>query len=258
MRLYRAGWFLRLARFVSSFVLLLAIWLSLTPLLPAYVLPAPTAILEALFDSAAVGILPTFVGDSMRHLLSAALVGIVIGVPFGLLPGFSRRVSDFCYPLLNFFQALSGIAWMPMIIVWFGYNERSIIAAVNYTVVFPIIFNSMVGVRTIPRIYGDAVLTMGGNRWTIIRDVLIPGALPNIVTGIRLGLAYGWRALIAAEMLVGANGLGFMIFNAGAQGETQVIIAGMLVIGTLWLLLDQFFLRPFEVATIQRWGMVRR
>jgi NitT/TauT family transport system permease protein/taurine transport system permease protein len=185
-------------------------------------------------------------------------VGIVLGVPIGLLLGFSRRLSAFFQPILKFFQGLSGIAWLPIIIVWFGFTENTITAAVNYTILFPVIFNTMIGVRTVPRIYSSAVRTLGGSQWTIVRDVLVPGALPNIVTGIRLGIAYGWRALIAAEMLIGANGLGYMIFSAQRQGETQHIIGGMLIIGALWLLLDQLFLRPFEQATVQRWGLVRR
>ena len=91
-----------------------------------------------------------------------------------------------------------------------------------------------------------------------VRDVLLPGALPNIATGLRLGLAYGWRALIAAEMLVGAHGLGFMIFSAQNFHLTARIMLGMAIIGALWVLLDYFVLRPLEEATIARWGLVQR
>ena len=258
VRFHRTRLLGRLTRFFGSFLLLIALWLALAPVVPHYYLPMPSSVVAGIVDSLTIGVLPAYIGDSVRHLLLAGLVGIVVGVPLGVLIGLSRPVSAFFYPLLNFFQALSGIAWMPMIIVWFGFNETSIIAAVNYTVLFPVIFNTMTGVRTVPRIYSNAAQTLGANRWIVIRDVMIPGALPNIVTGIRLGFAYGWRAMIAAEMLVGANGLGFMIFNAQAQGETPQIVAGMLFIGTLWLMLDQLWLRPFEVATIQRWGLVGR
>jgi NitT/TauT family transport system permease protein/taurine transport system permease protein len=257
-RLHRVRWLLPPFRFFGAFALLLAVWLALAPPLPAYILPAPAAVLGALAEDFSMGMLPTYVGDSVRHLLVASAVGIAIGVPCGLVIGFSGRVSAFFYPLLRFFQGLSGIAWLPMIIVWFGFTENTITAAVNYTILFPIVFNTMVGVRTVPRIYSSAVRTLGGTQWTVVWDVLVLGALPNIVTGIRMGIAYGWRALIAAEMLIGANGLGYMIFSAQRQGQTQHIIAGMLIIGALWLMLDQLFLRPFEVATVQRWGLVRR
>jgi taurine transport system permease protein len=248
----------RVVCFCGVFVLLFVLWMALAPFFPSYMLPSPASVFGAIGLNFQMGILPTFIAESVRHLLIAGLVGILIGIPMGLLIGFVRPVAAFFYPLLNFLQALSGIAWLPMIIVWFGFTENALLAVVDYTALFPVIFSTMTGVQTIPRIYGNAVRTLGGNRWTIIRDVLLPGALPNIVTGVRLGTAYSWRALIAGEMLIGANGLGFMIFNAGAQGQTQEIVAGMLIIGTLWLLLDQLFLRPFEVITIERWGLVGR
>jgi NitT/TauT family transport system permease protein/taurine transport system permease protein len=143
-------------------------------------------------------------------------------------------------------------------LVWFGFGERTILVAVNYTVLFPVVFNALVGVRGVPRMYRDALRTLGASRWRILRDVVFPGALPHIVTGLRLGLAYGWRALIAAEMLVGAHGLGSMIFTAQAFHLTARIMLGMAAIGTLWVVLDYFVLRPLEEATIARWGLVHR
>jgi NitT/TauT family transport system permease protein/taurine transport system permease protein len=225
---------------------------------PAYYLPPPTAVLAALRDLTAKGILPTYVADSLRRIVVAALIGLVVGVPAGLALGMSRRVADFFYPLLNFFQSVSGIAWLPLMLVWFGFGERTILVAVNYTVLFPVIFNAVLGVRSVPRLYVDALRTLGAPRWRIVRDVVLPGALPSIATGMRLGLAYGWRALIAAEMLVGAHGLGFMIFNAQNFHQTARIMLGMGIIGVLWLALDYFFLRPLEEATIARWGLVQR
>ena len=225
---------------------------------PEYFLPPPTAVLAACADLIAKGILPDYVAQSVRRIVLAALLGLVVGVPAGLALGMSRRVADFFYPVLNFFQSVSGIAWLPLLLVWFGFGERTILVAVNYTVLFPVIFNALLGVRSVPRIYVNALRTMGASRWRIARDVLVPGALPSIATGMRLGLAFGWRALIAAEMLVGANGLGFMIFNAQNFHLTARIMLGMGVIGLLWLLLDYFVLRPLEEATIARWGLVQR
>jgi len=225
---------------------------------PSYYLPPPTAVVAAFTELTLKGILPVFVGESLRRIVMAALVAAAIGVPLGLLLGMSRRIADFMYPILNFFQSVSGIAWLPLMLVWFGFGERTIIVAVNYTVLFPVIFNALLGVRSVPRIYVHALRTLGASRWRIVTDVLVPGALPNIATGLRLGLAYGWRALIAAEMLVGANGLGFMIFSAQNFHLTARIMLGMALIGALWVLLDYFILRPLEEATIARWGLVQR
>ncbi|MGH7388679.1 MAG: ABC transporter permease [Candidatus Rokuibacteriota bacterium] len=225
---------------------------------PDYFLPPPSAVVASLGDLVVKGILPTYVVASLGRIVTAALTALLVGVPLGLLLGMSRRVADFVYPLLNFFQSVSGIAWLPLMLVWFGFGEQTIVAAVNYTVIFPVVFNALLGVRSVPRIYVAALRTLGASRWRVVRDVMLPGALPSIATGMRLGLAYGWRALIAAEMLVGAHGLGFMIFSAQSFHLTARILLGMGVIGVLWVLLDYFVLRPIEQATIARWGLVQR
>ncbi|HEU5320019.1 MAG TPA: ABC transporter permease subunit, partial [Methylomirabilota bacterium] len=139
---------------------------------PAYYLPPPTAVLAALGELTAKGILPFYVGESLRRLVTAALVAAAVGVPLGLLLGVSRRVADFVYPLLNFFQSVSGIAWLPLMLVWFGYGERTILVAVNYTVLFPVVFNALLGVRSVPRLYVDGLRTLGASPWRIARDVL--------------------------------------------------------------------------------------
>jgi taurine transport system permease protein len=226
--------------------------------LPDYYLPPPSAVAAAFVELVVKGILPIYVGESLRRILLAAVFALVVGVPLGVLLGMSRRVADFFYPILNFFQSVSGVAWLPLMLVWFGFGERTILVAVNYTVVFPVALNALLGVRSVPRIYVNGLRTLGASRWRITRDVILPGALPNIATGMRLGLAYGWRALIAAEMLVGAHGLGFMIFSAQNFHLTARIMLGMTVIGALWLVLDYFVLRPLEQATIERWGLIQR
>jgi NitT/TauT family transport system permease protein/taurine transport system permease protein len=130
---------------------------------PDYFLPPPTAVLGALAELATKGILPTYVAESLRRIVLAGLVGLVVGVPLGLLLGISRRVADFVYPVLNFFQSISGIAWLPLILVWFGFGERTILIAVNYTVLFPLIFNALLGVRSVPPIYANALRTLGAS-----------------------------------------------------------------------------------------------
>ncbi len=238
----------------------IAAWSLTAAILPVpdYFLPSPAAVLSAFIELIVKGMLPTYIGESLRRILLAALLGVFVGVPIGLTLGISRRIADFVYPVLNFFQSVSGIAWLPLMLIWFGFGERTILVTVNYTVLFPMIFNALLNIRSVPQIYVNALRTLGASRWRIVRDVLVPGALPNIAMGVRLGLAYGWRALIAAEMLVGANGLGFMIFNAQAFHLTARIMLGMGIIGALWLALDYFLLRPLEEATIARWGMVQR
>jgi NitT/TauT family transport system permease protein/taurine transport system permease protein len=238
----------------------LAAWsvASATLPVPAYFLPPPTAVLASAGELVTKGILPFYVAESLRRIVTAALVALLVGVPLGLVLGQSRGLAAFFYPLLNFFQSVSGIAWLPLMLVWFGFGERTILVAVNYTVLFPVIFNALVGVRSVPRIYGDALRTLGASRWRILRDVVLPGALPSIATGMRLGLAYGWRALIAAEMLVRKGGLGDLIFGARTFGQIDRIITGMIVIGCLYVVIDRLIVQPIENLTVARWGVLRQ
>jgi taurine transport system permease protein len=116
----------------------------------------------------------------------------------------------------------------------------------------------VLGVRSIPTDMHRAALSLGASRPSILWEVVIPGALPNIITGLRNGLGYGWRALIAAEMIVGTSGVGFLMFDARRAGSVVEIVLGMIVLGILWYVVDAWVLAPIERATGQRWGLVTR
>jgi taurine transport system permease protein len=127
-----------------------------------------------------------------------------------------------------------------------------------YTVLFPVVLNTVLGIRSVPLDLVRAARSLGASRARIVWEVLLPGALPNIMTGLRNGLGYGWRALIAAEIIVGTSGIGFLMFDARRAGSVVEIMLGMVVLGALWYVVDAWVLAPIERATGQRWGMVTR
>jgi NitT/TauT family transport system permease protein/taurine transport system permease protein len=172
--------------------------------------------------------------------------------------GVSPTVAAFLTPLFRFFSVLAGIAWIPIATLWFGYGFGAIIFVIFNAVFFVVAYNTLLGVRTIPHTLRNAAASLGAGRWALLTEVLLPGALPNIVTGIRTGLGFAWRGLIAAEMIATNVGLGYMLFVARDFYRTEVIVFGMIVIGVLWLLIDRLLLVPLERATIERWGLVRR
>jgi NitT/TauT family transport system permease protein/taurine transport system permease protein len=247
-------------RSLLPFALLVVIWWSvkLAFRLNSTILPSPWETVSTTWPLVQRGILNDYVTASLSRMVVASLLGIVIGLPIGLLLGSNRYVAIAFAPILNFFQALSGIAWLPLMLVWFGFGETTIQAVILYTVLFPVAFNTMTGVRTVPIQFANALRVLGAGRLRLIFDVWILGAMPSILLGIRLGIAYGWRALIAGEMIVGAGGIGFLLFQARSFHETARIMDGMILIGLLWILIDLAFLRPVEAYTIQRWGMVQR
>jgi NitT/TauT family transport system permease protein/taurine transport system permease protein len=169
----------------------------------------------------------------------------------------SKVVSGFLTPILRFFSVLAGIAWIPIATLWFGYGFGAITFVIFNAVFFIVAYNTLLGVSTIPMPLRNAAASLGAGRLAMLTQVLLPGALPNIVTGIRTGLGFAWRGLIAAEMIATNVGLGYMLFLARDFYRTEVIIFGMIVIGVLWLLIDRLLLAPLERATIERWGLVR-
>jgi NitT/TauT family transport system permease protein/taurine transport system permease protein len=245
---------------LAPFVLFTAAWALLVAVArwPEDVLPSPFVVGRAFSDVIVKGILPAYAFETMRRILVGAVTGVAIGIVMGFLMGLHEWVAELLTPPLRFFQSLSGIAWLPLFLIWFGFTDKAILVAVWYTLVFPVAFNTMLGVRTVPRLYREGIQTLGGTWWQIVFQVLLPGAIPYIVGGVRLGIAYGWRALIAAEIVVGSGGLGYLIFKAETFHLTARIIAGMISIGVLWYVTDYFLLRPLEEATIKQWGLVHR
>ncbi len=200
-----------------------------------------------------------------NHILSSVgrvglslLVGLPFGVAFGLLAGMHRRLAHALEPVGVFANAISGIAWVPLAIIWFGVGWLTTLFILLNTVFWLVFFNTLLGVRGVPRVYENGVRTLGGTRWKVITHVYVPGALPSIVTGIRMSMGFGWRALIAAEMIGGDRGLGFMLFVSSQEYKTEEVFLGVLVIGVIWLLTDRGCLVPLERWTVERWGLVWR
>ncbi len=239
---------------------LLLLWSFLSQLIPnpARYLPSPLAVGFSSIDLLWKGLLPNYLGKTLWRLLLGSALGLTLGIPCGILIGVNRTMADMFYPILNFFQSISGIAILPIVVVWWGNSEKTVFIVILYTCFFPIAFNVLAGVRATPLILIDAMRTLGASRLRIVWDVLLPSAMPSIATGCRLGIGFAWRAVIAGEMLAGRRGLGWMIFTAQDADLTAEMILGMLMIGAIWVMLDRYVLRPIESDTIQRWGLVQR
>jgi NitT/TauT family transport system permease protein/taurine transport system permease protein len=160
--------------------------------------------------------------------------------------------------LLLFFQAIADIAWLPIVIVWFGFSLTAVTFVIVYTIVFPLVLSIVAGIEQVPPELVRAARSLGAGRFQVFVEVIVPGSLPSVASGVRTGLGYGWRALVAAEIIVGTSGIGFMMFDARRVGDVAEVFLGMIVLGILWYALDALFLAPFERATVERWGLVRQ
>ena len=246
--------------FLAPFAVLLVLWAVFVPYfnINPRLFPHLGSVMQAGIEGIQDGSLFQHIGASLLRVLVGTVLALMAAIPLGVVMGVSPIVSTFLTPLLRFFSVLAGIAWIPIATLWFGYGFGAITFVIFNAVFFIVTYNTLLGVSTIPLQVRNAAASLGAGRWAMLTEVLLPGALPNIVTGIRTGLGFAWRGLIAAEMIATNVGLGYMLFVARDFYRTEVIVLGMIVIGVLWLLLDRMLLAPLERATIERWGMVQR
>jgi taurine transport system permease protein len=248
------------ATFLAPLLFLLLLWelvVRAFGVVPR-VFPDVESVARAGLETIQDGTLVRHVGASLGRVAVGTVLAIVVSIPLGVAMGLSRAVSAFLTPLFRFFSVLAGIAWIPIATLWFGYGFGAITFVIFNAVFFVVAYNTLLGVSSIPLPLRQAAASLGAGGWTMLTQVILPGALPNIVTGMRTGLGFAWRGLIAAEMIATNVGLGYMLFLARDFYRTEVIVFGMIVIGILWLLIDRLLLAPLERATIERWGMVVR
>ena len=240
------------------FVLVLIVWMAGWAIFHPNkaTLPPVTDVIDVVWTRALDGELIKHIAASLWRLFLGAAVGIITGIVGGFIAGLYRNVSEFLNPLVIFFNAISGIVWLPLMIGWLGIGTALAVFLIWNTVFFIVFQNTVLGVQLVPEVFEQGVQALGGGRVETIRTVILPGALPYILTGIRSGLGFGWRALIAAELVGAPDGLGQMIFAAADYHRSDIIIAGCLIIGTIAIAMDRWLLLPIERRTIERWGLV--
>ena len=205
----------------------------------------------------AEGILPHHVFDTLLRLIAGFVLAAIAGVAIGFAMGRSRRAEDILLPLVSIGAPIPGFAYAPLFLLWFGLGNKSTILLVGFVSAFPIIFNTWTGVKAVKEIWVRSAQAMGADQRRLFRHVILPGALPYVLTGLRLGLAQAWRILVGVEMLAAVPwGLGWMIFGAREFLNTDVMLAGIFVIGLIGLALEKLVFQRLEQFTVLRWGMM--
>jgi len=238
--------------------LLLGAWAASSALLdvPATLAPPPSRVFDTAVNLLMTAELWRNVASSMWKLFVGSVAGVFTGVVFGVAAGLNDRVAAALRPLSSFFSGISGLIWIPLAFAWFGTGLAMSTFLIWNAVFFVVFFNVLQGVQQVPEVYSSAIYTLGGNRAHVISGAVLPGAMPATITGVRVGMGFAWRALIAAEFLGSPIGLGHMIYTAAAFHRTDVVVFGALLIGTLGLMLDKFVFEAWERRTSLRWGTV--
>jgi NitT/TauT family transport system permease protein len=197
-------------------------------------------------------------GATLYRVLVGFSLAVAVGLPLGVLMGRFRPVEHFVLPLTSALMPIPSLAWVPVFILWFGLGNTVTILIVFYAALFPMLLNTWSGVRSVNPIWLRAAGAMGANERALFWKVIIPGASPFIIAGLRQSFLRSWIAVIGAEMLAASNwGLGWVIFDAKEFLDTDVMLASLVVIGVIGFVTERLVFGSIERATIYRWGMAR-
>ncbi len=250
-----------LAEWALPFVVVGAAWqaFSLFGPFPPKLFPGVETIVTTFARLVADGILPIHALYTLGRLIVAFLLAGLFGVGFGVIMGRYRWAEDFFLPLVAIGSPIPGLAYAPLFVLWFGLGDLPAVLLVAFAAAFPIVLNTWTGVKAVKEIWIRAAQSMGAADRQLFWKVVLPGALPYVLTGLRIGLARAWRVLVAVEMLTSVSlGLGWLIFGAREFLNTDVMLAGIAVIGIVGLLLEKLVFQKVEELTVIRWGMMQR
>jgi ABC-type nitrate/sulfonate/bicarbonate transport system permease component len=225
--------------------LLLLVWSAASVSAPgiASVLPPPHQVLASLWHETITGPLLLDAAVSLLRALGGFLVSGGIGVGVGLLMSQSRVIRHLLSGPVELLRPISSIAWIPLAILWFGLGYQSVVFVIAISCVFIVLINTLAAASQIDPDLVKAALTLGTNRWTLFRKVVVPNALPGILLGLRIALSAAWGGVLVAEMIATQQGLGYMVLRAQAAFRPDLVIGGLLVVGLVGYLLNVIFVR---------------
>jgi NitT/TauT family transport system permease protein len=179
---------------------------------------------------------------TLKRVFTGFLYAFAIGIPLGLLMGYSRAAMQGISPIINSLRQIPIMAWIPLSIIWFGLGDGPTVFLITVSAIFPLVINTIAGVHGIDPTYYNAARSMGASLPNIIRDIVIPGALPSILTGCRLAMGSGWMSVICAEFIATSAGFGFLMVEAQMRLETAQLYALMIMSGLVGFVIDKGFI----------------
>ncbi len=232
--------------------------LSYSGIFPQVLLPTIQSIVSTLYDMLADGAMFEHAGATLYRVLFGFALAISLGLPLGILMARFKPVENFFLPLVSALMPIPSFALVPLFMLWFGIGNLTTILVVFYAATFPMLFNTWSGVRSVNPLWLRAAGAMGADEKKLFWKVIIPGAFPFIITGMRQAFLRSWIAVVGAEMIAASDwGLGWVIFDAKEFLEANVMMASIVVIGFIGFVFERLVFGSIEKATVQRWGMVR-
>ena len=230
---------------IGTLAVLLTVWWAVAALqlISPLFLPPPQQVLAKLLTIAGPqgfmdATLWQHLAASLTRIVLALLAAVVIGIPVGIAMGLSPTVRGILDPVIELYRPVPPLAYLPLMVIWFGIGETSKILLIYLAIFAPVAMSALAGVKSAQQVRIRAAQSLGASRAQVLWFVILPGALPEILTGLRIGLGVGWSTLVAAELIAATRGLGFMVQSAGESLATDVVLAGIAVIAIIAFLLE--------------------
>lgn len=224
---------------------LLVLWwlVARLELISPLFLPPPAQVLQQLVTLAGPqgfmdATLWQHLAASLQRILIALAAATLCGVTVGLAMGLSPTLRGMLDPLIELYRPVPPLAYLPLMVIWFGIGETSKVLLIYLAIFAPVAMATLAGVQGARQVRLRAARALGANRWQVLWYVIVPGALPDMLTGLRIGLGVGWSTLVAAELIAATRGVGFMVQAAGEFLATDVVLAGILVIALIAFTLE--------------------
>lgn len=250
-----------LLRRVAGAVLLVAAWeyFARSGLFSPAITPTFPAILQSLWSSLADASMLKHTGATLLRVFGGLALATAVAVPLAVLMGRYTFWETLLRGPVNVLLPIPSLAWVPLVVLWFGIGNTATVAVVVYAALFPMLFNVWMGVRAVNPLWLRAATVMNASPAALLTKVVMPGMLPYLITGLRLSFGRAWIAVIGGELLASPTwGLGKVIFDAKEFLNADIMLAALLVIGILGVLFERFGFQRLEAATIERWGMGAR
>ena len=240
---------------ITGIAVLVVLWgLSLRLPGASRLLPRPFAVVQAIGELARKGFLVKHVVASLFRVTWGYVGAVLVGVPLGILLGWYRRGGLAIAPLLEVLRPISPLAWIPIAILWFGVGDVSAVFIIFLGALFPITLTAMNAVHGVDLVHVNAGRNFGLRAPELLRRVIYPAILPQLLVGLRLSLGIAWLVVVAAEMIAVSSGLGFLIIDARNAGNRyDLVVAGMVLIGIIGIALDAM-MRGLERSKSLAWG----
>lgn len=239
-------------------VLAVGLWwlISVSGLFPESLLPTPLAAIKGFAEEISNGRMLNDLIASLFRVASGFALAVGLGIPLGLLLGQNQATRSALLPGVNFFRSLSPLAWIPFAILWFGIGDAPAIFLIFMASFFPIVLATVAAVANIPAVYFRVARDYGIKGGEMLMSVTLPAIAPQVITTLRVTAGLAWLVVVAAEMIAGRDGLGFAIWDARNGLRMDLLITGMIVIGSIGVILDRVLVRLTRIPSV-RWGYER-